>query len=109
MGRIWCVISQEFSVCPIEDDKLASYAYWTVMMGLITVLMFEGMCYRRQLSFYSGIVHHNFSRVNISKQYPHHAPGCLSLSGGLRNSVDHMSPVRLGRGPDRANQARRPQ
>ncbi|KAF8525043.1 hypothetical protein BU17DRAFT_41797 [Hysterangium stoloniferum] len=24
-----------------SDDKLASYAYWTVMMGLITVLLFE--------------------------------------------------------------------
>lgn len=28
----------------LKDDKLASYAYWTVMMGLITVLLFEGMC-----------------------------------------------------------------
>jgi len=28
--------------CPVADDKLASYAYSTVMMGLITVLLFEG-------------------------------------------------------------------
>ena len=85
---------------PVADDKLASYAYSTVMMGLITVLLFEGMS---PLIVVLSSLHH-LSRADVSKQYPYHALGCLPSSWRLGDPVDYLSPIHLGGGADSADQ-----